>query len=157
MHSRVLCGFRTARADRARRTCPRRIHPSQCASGSAIRSVGRAVRSACVHEQGLEVFDMRYVDEMRPCRQTHGTGRLADSTSDTHLHVSFDVDFLDPDIRRRAWARRCPGGHDLATRESQLCIRRSDRPNTRRLGLAMDVVDDLQPGVRCALQTLQVF
>ena len=49
-----------------------------------------------VHEAGLEVFDMRYIDEMG-MRQAM---ELALATLDvhTHLHVSFDVDFLDPDI-----------------------------------------------------------
>lgn len=46
-----------------------------------------------VHEMDLEVFDMRYIDEMG----MRHTMELALATLDvnTHLHVSFDVDFLD--------------------------------------------------------------
>jgi arginase len=49
-----------------------------------------------VHEVGLEVFDMRYIDEMG-MRHTMELA-LATMDSNTHLHVSFDVDFLDPDV-----------------------------------------------------------
>ncbi len=49
-----------------------------------------------VHEQGLDVFDMRHVDEMG-MRATMEQA-LAGIDHDTHLHVSFDVDFLDPGI-----------------------------------------------------------
>ena len=60
-----------------------------------IRSVD-AGEKRFVHEQGLEVFDMRYIDEMG---MRHAM-ELALATLDehTHLHVSFDVDFLDPAI-----------------------------------------------------------
>ncbi len=49
-----------------------------------------------VHEDGMEVYDMRNIDEhgmrkvMRKALEGVGEG--------THLHVSFDVDFLDPAI-----------------------------------------------------------
>ncbi len=49
-----------------------------------------------MHEHGLEVFDMRYIDELG-MRHTMELA-LAGVDADTHLHVSFDVDFLDPDI-----------------------------------------------------------
>ncbi len=57
-----------------------------------IRSVD-AGEKRLVHEMGLEVFDMRYIDEMG----MRHTMELALATLDdhTHLHVSFDVDFLD--------------------------------------------------------------
>ena len=60
-----------------------------------IRSVdpGEKLR---VHEAGIEVFDMRYIDEMG---MRHAMElALALIGPDTHLHVSLDVDFLDPDI-----------------------------------------------------------
>src|SRR3954453_20168835 len=60
-----------------------------------IRSVD-AGEKRFVHEQGLEVFDMRSVDEMG-VRQVMDLA-LADMDDNTHLHVSFDVDFLDPEI-----------------------------------------------------------
>jgi arginase len=70
-----------------------------------------------VHEQHLEVFDMRYVDEMG-MRQTMEQA-LADLDSNTHVHVSFDVDFLDPVI--------APGVDTVVQggptyREAQLCM-----------------------------------
>ena len=63
-----------------------------------IRSVD-AGEKRLVHEVDLEVFDMRYIDEMG----MRHTMELALATLDvnTHLHVSFDVDFLDPDHRPR--------------------------------------------------------
>ena len=67
---------------------------------SAFRQIGiRSVDAGekrFVHAMGLEVFDMRYVDEMG-MRQTMQAA-LAGMDENTHLHVSFDVDFLDPEI-----------------------------------------------------------
>ena len=55
-----------------------------------------------MHQVGLDVFDMRFIDEegMRATMQQ----ALYGMTDNTHLHVSFDVDFLDPRVSRRAWA-----------------------------------------------------
>lgn len=60
-----------------------------------IRSVD-AGEKRLVHEVGLDIYDMRYIDEV-------GMRRVMDEAlegidDDTHLHVSFDVDFLDPSI-----------------------------------------------------------
>ena len=44
---------------------------------------------------------------------------LADMDADTHLHVSFDVDFLDPEIAPGV-ATTVPGGPTY--REAQLCM-----------------------------------
>ncbi|MCW8207401.1 arginase [Verminephrobacter aporrectodeae subsp. tuberculatae] len=73
-----------------------------------------------VHEQGLEVFDMRYIDEvgMRQTMQQALAG-LDASDADFHLHVSFDVDFLDPEIAPGV-ATTVPGGPTY--REAQLCM-----------------------------------
>ena len=81
-----------------------------------IRSVD-AGEKRLVHEAGLEVFDMRYVDEMG---MRHAM-ELALATLDahTHLHVSFDVDFLDPDIAPGV-ATTVRGGPTY--REAQLCM-----------------------------------
>jgi arginase len=70
-----------------------------------------------VHEAGLEVFDMRYIDEMG----MRHTMELALATLDehTHLHVSFDVDFLDPEIAPGV-GTTVPGGPTY--REAQLCM-----------------------------------
>ena len=81
-----------------------------------IRSVD-AGEKQLVHEVGLEVFDMRFIDEMG----MRHTMELALATMDerTHLHVSFDVDFLDPAIAPGV-ATTIPGGPTY--RESQLCM-----------------------------------
>ncbi|MCW5666053.1 MAG: arginase [Piscinibacter sp.] len=70
-----------------------------------------------VHEAGLEVFDMRYIDEMG-MRHTMELA-LATLDSNTHLHVSFDVDFLDPEIAPGV-GTTIPGGPTY--REAQLCM-----------------------------------
>ena len=81
-----------------------------------IRSVDQGEKRF-VHEQELEVFDMRYIDEMG---MKH-TMELALATLDanTHLHVSFDVDFLDPGIAPGV-GTTVPGGPSY--REAQLCM-----------------------------------
>jgi arginase len=97
-----------------------------------IRSVD-AGEKRFVHEQGLDVFDMRYVDEMG-MRQTMEQA-LAGLDNDTHLHVSFDVDFLDPDIAPGV-GTQVPGGPTY--REAQLCMEMI--ADTRRLA-SLDVVE----------------
>lgn len=81
-----------------------------------IRSVD-AGEKRFVHEQRLEVFDMRYIDEVG-VRQTM-LAALDDLDADTHLHVSFDVDFLDPQIAPGV-GTTVPGGPTY--REAQLCM-----------------------------------
>jgi arginase len=70
-----------------------------------------------VHQAGLEVFDMRYIDEMG-MRHTMELA-LATLDANTHLHVSFDVDFLDPEIAPGV-GTTVPGGPTY--REAQLCM-----------------------------------
>jgi len=81
-----------------------------------IRSVD-ALEKRFVHAQDLDVFDMRYIDEMG---MRHAM-ELALATLDahTHLHVSFDVDFLDPGIAPGV-GTTVPGGPTY--REAQLCM-----------------------------------
>ncbi len=81
-----------------------------------IRSVD-AGEKRLVHEAGLEVFDMRYIDEMG-MRHTMEQA-LKDIDDNTHLHVSFDVDFLDPEIAPGV-GTTVPGGPTY--REAQLCM-----------------------------------
>ena len=81
-----------------------------------IRSVD-AGEKRFVHEQGLEVFDMRYIDEMG-VRDTMDLA-LSGIDANTHLHVSFDVDYLDPDIAPGV-GTTVPGGPSY--REAQLCM-----------------------------------
>lgn len=81
-----------------------------------IRSVDQGEKRF-VHDIGFEVFDMRYIDEMG-MRQTM-TSALAGLDRNTHLHVSFDVDFLDPDIAPGV-GTTVAGGPSY--REAQLCM-----------------------------------
>ena len=81
-----------------------------------IRSVDEGEKRF-VHAQGLEVFDMRYIDEMG--MRAAMALALAQMDSNTHLHVSFDVDFLDPDIAPGV-GTTVPGGPTY--REAQLCM-----------------------------------
>ena len=81
-----------------------------------IRSVDQGEKRL-VHEQGLEVFDMRYIDEMG-MRHTMELA-LATLDANTHLHVSFDVDFLDPDIAPGVGTTILGGP---TYREAQLCM-----------------------------------
>jgi arginase len=81
-----------------------------------IRSVDQGEKRF-VHEHELEVFDMRFIDEMG---MRHAMElALADIDEQTHLHVSFDVDFLDPEIAPGV-GTTVPGGPSY--REAQLCM-----------------------------------
>jgi arginase len=91
------------------------IHPKVLRQ-IGIRSVD-AGEKRLVHSQGLEVFDMRYIDEMG-MRHTMELS-LATLDANTHLHVSFDVDFLDPEIAPGV-GTTVPGGPTY--REAQLCM-----------------------------------
>ncbi len=81
-----------------------------------IRSVDAGERRL-VHEQGLEVYDMRYIDEhgMRHAMEQ----ALLGLDAGTHLHVSLDLDFLDPGIAPGV-GTPVPGGPSY--REAQLCM-----------------------------------
>jgi arginase len=81
-----------------------------------IRSVD-AGEKRLVHEVGFEVFDMRYIDEMG-MRHTLDLA-LTGVDEGTHVHVSLDVDFLDPDIAPGV-GTTVPGGPTY--REAQLCM-----------------------------------
>ena len=81
-----------------------------------IRSVD-AGEKRFVRQAGIEVFDMRYIDEMGMRHAMELS--LATLDANTHLHVSFDVDFLDPDIAPGV-GTTVPGGPTY--REAQLCM-----------------------------------
>jgi arginase len=81
-----------------------------------IRSVD-AGEKRFVHEQGLEIYDMRTLDEIGVREAMELV--LADLDDDTHLHVSFDVDFLDPELAPGV-GTTVPGGPSY--REAQLCM-----------------------------------
>jgi arginase len=97
-----------------------------------IRSVD-AGEKRLVHEVDLEVFDMRYIDEMG-MRHTMELA-LATLDANTHLHVSFDVDFLDPPIAPGV-GTTVNGGPTY--REAQLCMEMI--ADTGRLG-SLDIME----------------
>ena len=111
-----------------------------------IRSVD-AGEKRFVHEAGLEVFDMRFIDEMG----MRHTMELALSMLDahTHLHVSFDVDFLDPPIAPGV-GTTVAGGPTY--REAQLCMEMI--ADTGRLA-SLDVME-LNPALDVRNQTASV-
>ena len=86
-----------------------------------------------MHEQQLTVFDMRFIDEMG-VRGAMGAA-LEDMHPDTHLHVSFDVDFLDPEIAPGVGTTVAGG---MTYREAQLCMEMI--ADTGRMG-SLDIME----------------
>jgi arginase len=111
-----------------------------------IRSVDQGEKRL-VHEVGLEVFDMRFIDETG-MRQTLANA-LESLDRDTHLHVSFDVDFLDPDIAPGV-GTTVPGGPSY--REAQLCMEMI--ADTGQLG-SLDIME-LNPSLDLRNRTASV-
>jgi arginase len=111
-----------------------------------IRSVDQGEKRL-VHEVGLEVFDMRYIDEhsMRVTLEE----ALGGMDSGTHLHVSFDVDFLDPDIAPGV-GTTVAGGPSY--REAQLCMEMI--ADTGRLA-SLDIME-LNPALDVRNRTAEV-
>ena len=81
-----------------------------------IRSVDRGEKRL-VKEHGLDIYDMRYIDEIGMRRVMEEA--LEGVDAHTHLHVSFDVDMLDPSIAPGT-GTRVPGGVNY--REAQLMM-----------------------------------
>ncbi|MDF1484544.1 arginase [Ramlibacter sp. H39-3-26] len=109
-----------------------------------IRSVDEEEKRM-VNELGVEVFDMRFIDEtgMRATLQQALRG-LEDPG--IHLHLSFDVDFLDPEIAPGT-GTTVRGGPTY--REAQLCMEMI--ADTGRLG-SLDIVE-LNPALDVRNQT----
>ncbi len=111
-----------------------------------IRSVDEGEKRL-VHDIGIEVFDMRYIDEMG-MRHTMELA-LALMDTNTHLHVSLDVDFLDPDIAPGV-GTTARGGPTY--REAQLCMEMI--ADTGRLA-SLDIVE-LNPALDLRNQTAEL-
>lgn len=81
-----------------------------------LRSVDAAEKHF-VNTQGITVYDMRSIDElgMRAVMQA----ALADIDANTHLHVSFDMDCMDPSV---APGVGTPVRGGPTYRETQLCM-----------------------------------
>lgn len=81
-----------------------------------IRSVDEGEKRL-VRTAGLTVYDMRHIDEVGMRRTLEDA--MAGIDDDTHLHVSLDVDFLDPAIAPGV-GTTVRGGPNY--REAQLCM-----------------------------------
>ena len=97
-----------------------------------IRSVDQDEKRL-VKEHALDIYDMRYVDEVGMKRAMEQA--LDGLDEDTHLHVSFDVDILDPAIAPGT-GTPIPGG--INYREAQLVMEMI--ADSGRLG-SLDVVE----------------
>ena len=100
-----------------------------------------------VHDMGIDVFDMRYIDEMGMRRAMELA--LGGIDANTHLHVSLDVDFLDPDI---APGVGTPVRGGPTYREAQLCMEMI--ADTGRLA-SLDIVE-LNPALDLRNQTAEL-
>ncbi len=111
-----------------------------------IRSVDPGEKHL-VHEMDIDVFDMRFIDEMgiRHAMEL----ALALIGPETHLHVSLDVDFLDPDIAPGV-GTTVRGGPTY--REAQLCMEMV--ADTGRLA-SLDLVE-LNPALDVRNRTAEV-
>jgi arginase len=111
-----------------------------------VRSVDDGERRL-LKEHGIEVFDMRTIDEVGMRRTMERA--LAGIDDDTHVHVSFDVDFLDPSV--------APGvgttvGGGPTYREARLCMEMI--ADTGRLG-SLDIME-LNPALDVRNGTAEV-
>ncbi|MDD2809940.1 arginase [Rhodoferax sp.] len=111
-----------------------------------IRSVD-AGEKRLVHDMGIEVFDMRFIDEMGMRHAMELALALVDAN--THLHVSLDVDFLDPAIAPGV-GTTVRGGPTY--REAQLCMEMI--ADTGRLA-SLDLVE-LNPALDVHNQTAEL-
>lgn len=111
-----------------------------------IRSVDEGEKKL-VKQHGLDVYDMRHIDEVGMRRTMEEA--LAGMDADTHLHVSFDVDFLDPAIAPGV-GTTVPGGPNY--REAQLVMEMI--ADSGRMG-SLDIVE-LNPLLDNHNQTAEV-
>jgi arginase len=103
-----------------------------CIRQIGIRSVD-AGEKKLVRDRGLDIYDMRYIDEVGMRRAMEEA--LDGVDANTHIHVSFDVDFLDPDIAPGV-GTTIPGGPNY--REAQLVMEMI--ADTGRMG-SLDIVE----------------
>ncbi|MGF1607848.1 MAG: arginase [Kiloniellales bacterium] len=122
------------------------IEPAQVIQ-VGIRSVDRVEKLAVV-ESGLTVYDMRTIDE-------RGMRAVMEETLDRvaraggHLHLSFDVDFLDPAIAPGV-GTTVAGGPTY--REAQLCMEMLHDSGLLR---SMDIME-LNPALDLRNQTAEL-
>jgi arginase len=115
MPSAVICGYGHPRLLAIGQSAPM-IDPSRLIQ-VGIRSVDANEKIKIVRS-GPTVYDMRQVDEIG-MRAVIEKALSAVRRENAHLHVSFDVDFLDPTIAPGV-ATTVSGGPNY--REAQLCM-----------------------------------
>ncbi|MBC3935947.1 arginase [Undibacterium rugosum] len=108
-----------------------------------IRSVD-AGEKKFIHEMGIQVYDMRYIDEYGI--RNAMSSALAGVDANTHIHVSFDMDCLDPQIAPGVGTAVLGGP---TYREAQLCMEMI--ADTGLMG-SLDVVE-LNPALDIRNQT----
>ena len=111
----VICGHGPAELLRIGHAAP--MLPASRIVQIGIRSVDE-IEKRLVVESGLVVYDMRRIDELR-MRTVMEQALAYVGARGAHLHVSFDVDFLDPSIAPGV-PSTVPGGPTY--REAQLCM-----------------------------------
>jgi arginase len=97
-----------------------------------IRSVDQGEKRL-VQQYNVDIYDMRYIDEIGMKRAMEEA--LEGIDANTHLHVSFDVDFLDPAIAPGV-GTTVPGGPNY--REAQLVMEMI--ADTGRMG-SLDIME----------------
>ena len=111
--------------------------PAPALAAADLRQIGiRSVDAGekrLVQEHGLDIYDMRYIDEIGIKRAMEEA--LEGIDENTHVHVSFDVDFLDPAIAPGV-GTTVPGGPNY--REAQLVMEMI--ADTGRMG-SLDIVE----------------
>jgi arginase len=112
-----------------------------------IRSVDRVEKLAVV-ESGLTVYDMRTIDE-RGMRAVMEEALESVARAGSHLHLSFDVDFLDPAIAPGV-GTTVDGGPTY--REAQLCMEMLHDSGLLR---SMDIME-LNPALDLRNQTAEL-
>ena len=124
--------------------------PSSAFCQIGLRSVDESEKHM-IRELGLEVYDMRAIDElgMREVMRRALTGLFDEDGKDIHLHLSFDVDFLDPDI---APGTGTPVRGGPTYREAQLCMEMI--ADTGKLA-SLDIVE-LNPALDMRNQTAEL-
>lgn len=140
----VLCGHGPAELTGLGGTVPAMDPASIRQIG--IRSVDEGEKRL-VRQAGLQVFDMRCIDEIGMKRTMEAA--LAGLDDNTHLHVSFDVDFLDAAIAPGV-GTTVKGGPTY--REAQLCMEMI--ADTARLA-SLDVME-LNPALDVRNSTAEV-
>lgn len=140
----VLCGHGPAELTRIGGAVPA-MSPAEIRQ-IGIRSVDEGEKRL-LRQSGLEVFDMRHIDEMGMKRTMEAA--LAGIDENTHLHVSFDVDFLDASLAPGV-ATAIKGGPTY--REAQLCMEMI--ADTGRMG-SLDVME-LNPALDVRNGTAEV-